>query len=280
MDRYRYLVCDVFADRPLEGNALAVFPDGPAIPDALLQPLARELSLSETVFAYPPRAGGHARIRIFTPYQELPFAGHPVLGSAIALAAPALRQEFVLETGRGLVPLRLCWNTDAVGSGFMSQPIPQVSRFERERELLAALGVRRAVLPIELYDLGARSVVVVLEDEAEVARLSPDLAALRSLVPGCAYCVAGSGTKWKARSFCPAVGIAEDPATGSAAGPLALHLVRHGLIAFGTEIEIVQGVEVARPSVLRARVEGTPSEVRALEVGGSAVVVAEGQFGF
>lgn len=278
MDRYRYFVCDVFADRPLEGNALAVFPDGPAIPDALLQPLARELNLSETVFAYPPRAGGHARIRIFTPGRELPFAGHPVLGSAIVLASSDRSQEIVLETGSGLVPLRLEWR-DRVGSGRMSQPIPQVSRFERERQLLAALGVRRAVLPIELYDLGARSVVVVLEDEAEVARLSPDLAALRSLVPGCAYCVAGSGTKWKARSFCPAVGIAEDPATGSAAGPLALHLVRHGLIAFGTEIEIAQGVEVARPSVLRARVEGTPSEVRMLEVGGSVVVVAEGQFG-
>ena len=107
MADFRYVVCDVFTDRPLAGNPLAVFTDARAIPEAWLQPLAREINFSETVFVLPPVAGGHARIRIFTPARELPFAGHPVLGTAFVLGGPLQAVELILETGAGPVPVRL-----------------------------------------------------------------------------------------------------------------------------------------------------------------------------
>src|SRR2546421_11670192 len=102
---FRYVICDVFTDAPLAGNPLAVFTDARLIPEKLLQPIAREMNLSETVFVYPAAKGGHARIRIFTPFNELPFAGHPVLGSAFVLAAPLQLPPIGRATGIGLVPI-------------------------------------------------------------------------------------------------------------------------------------------------------------------------------
>lgn len=279
MGTYRYVVADVFTDRPLTGNQLAVFTDASEIPEELLQPLAREMSFSETVFVYRAEAGGHARIRIFTPMDELPFAGHPVLGTAFVLAAPLQLPEIRLETGAGVVPVRLEREGERIVFGRMEQPIPKVEPFDRPEELLRAVGVERSELPIELYDLGIRHVYVALPSEEAVAGLEPDLAALTRLtgIVG-VNCFAGEGTRWKTRMFAPADGVPEDPATGSAAGPLAIHLARHGRIAFGEEIEIRQGEELRRPSTLYARVEGSPERVEKVEVGGSAVAVARGEF--
>ena len=117
-----------------------------------------------------------------------------------------------------------------------------------------------------------------LASKEEVAGLAPDFAALGRLTDAGVNCFAGSGTQWKTRMFAPVSGVAEDPATGSAAGPLAMHLVRHGRIAAGEEIEISQGDEIGRPSKLYARVTGTPQQVELVEVGGSAVIVARGEF--
>lgn len=279
MSAYRYTVCDVFTDRPLTGNQLAVFPDAREIPDARLQELAREINFSETVFAYPPGAGGHALIRIFTPARELPFAGHPVLGSAFVLGASLEGDEIRLETGRGTVPVRLRRDGRRITFGWMNQPIPSVAAFGDEASLLRALGAARSMLPVEVYDNGVRHVFVTLTSEEEVARLTPDLGALaRLLHEQGANCFAGRGRRWKTRMFAPGVGTAEDPATGSAAGPLAVHLVRHGWIAFGEEIEIAQGAEIRRPSILYARVEGRDGLVERVEVGGSAVIVGQGEF--
>jgi trans-2,3-dihydro-3-hydroxyanthranilate isomerase len=279
MSAYHYVICDVFSDRPLAGNQLAVFPDAREIPEARLQPLAREINFSETVFAYPPAAGGHARIRIFTPRRELPFAGHPVLGSAFVLGAPLEGDEIRLETGRGVVPLRLTREGRRITFGWMSQPIPSVAAFGDGPPLLRALGVDRSVLPVEVYDNGVQHVFVTLDTEDAVARLAPDLGALARLLPECgANCIAGRGRRWKTRMFAPGMGVAEDPATGSGAGPLAVHLVRHGRIAFGEEIEIAQGAEIGRPSTLFARVEGRDGRVERVEVGGSAVTVGQGEF--
>jgi len=163
-------------------------------------------------------------------------------------------------------------------SGRMQQPIPTWRPYEREAELLAALGVRRSRLPVIAYKNGPLHVYVELESEAEVAALRPDLTALAGLAEVGANCFAGSGKRWKTRMFAPAHGVAEDPATGSAAGPLALHLARHGRIAFGDEIEIRQGVEIQRPSLLRARVMGSADRVERIEVAGAAVIVARGEF--
>jgi len=279
MPEFRYVVCDVFTDQPLQGNPLAVFTDARGMPDGLLQPLARELHLSETVFCYPARAGGHVRIRIFTPDHELPFAGHPVLGSAFVLAAPLQLPEIVLETGAGPVPVRLTREGPRIVFGRMTQPLPRLEAFPDAPALLRALGVPRATLPVELYDNGPRHVYVALEDEAAVAALRPDVQALARLLPrGTTNCFAGAGLRWKTRAFAPGAGVVEDPATGSAAGPLACHLARHGRIPWGAEIEIRQGAEIGRPSVLFATADGGPGGITRVEVGGSAVTVARGEF--
>jgi trans-2,3-dihydro-3-hydroxyanthranilate isomerase len=277
---FRYVVADVFTDRPLEGNQLAVFTDAREIPEELLQPLAREMNFSETVFVLPPEQGGHARIRIFTPATELPFAGHPTLGSAFILAAPLQLGEIRLETQAGVIPVRLEREGARISFGWMEQLVPKVAPFPDETALLAALRVERSELPIEAYDNGMRFAYVALGSEGDVARVKPDFAALAEVLAGGmgASLVAGSGTKWKTRMFAPGSGVPEDPATGSAAGPLAVHLARHGRIAFGDEIEISQGAEIGRPSTLFARVEGSPDQVEKVEVGGSAVTVARGEF--
>lgn len=275
----RYVICDVFTDTPLAGNPVAVFTDGREVETDRMQKLARETNLSETVFVLPAEQGGHARIRIFTPAQEIPFAGHPTLGTAFVLAMPLQLIEIRLETGSGIVPVALEREGARIIFGWMEQPIPTVEPYSGEAELLAAVGVERSELPIEVYDNGLKHVYVTLGSEDEVAALKPDLGKLAEL-PGVmgVNCIAGSGTKWKTRMFAPSGGVAEDPATGSAAGPLALHAARHGRIEFGQEIEISQGVEIARPSTLHARIDGSADQIERVAVGGSAVIVARGEF--
>jgi len=276
---FRYVVADVFTDRPLTGNQLAVFTDAREIPDEQLQPLAKEMNFSETVFVYPPEQGGHVKIRIFTPAAEMPFAGHPVLGSAFVLAGPLQLITINLETLKGIVPVELEREGARIVFGRMSQPIPEISPFDQETDLLAALRIERSELPIELYDLGIRHVYVALPSEEAVAALEPDYAALARIQGYVGTnCFAGSGTRWKTRMFAPADGVPEDPATGSAAGPLACHLARHGRIGWGEEIEISQGEEIGRPSTLYARAHGSTAAIERVEVGGSAVVVARGEF--
>jgi trans-2,3-dihydro-3-hydroxyanthranilate isomerase len=271
---FRFVIADVFTDVPFAGNQLAVFTDAREIPEERLQPLAREINFSETVFVYPAAGDGHAKIRIFTPLEELPFAGHPVLGTAFVLAGPLQLDELWLETGRGVVPVRLERDGSRLVFGWMRQPVATWEPFERTDELLSILGATPTGLPIELYRQGPGHVFVELASAEAVAALRPDLGALARFMPEGAACFARDGDIWKVRVFVPAFGVGEDPATGSAAGPLALHLARHGQIAFGDEIEIRQGVEIGRPSTLHA-VARSPEEV---EVGGSAVVVARGEF--
>ena len=233
----------------------------------------------ETVSAYPAEQRGHARIRIFTPMDELPFAGHPVLGTAFVLAAPLQLPEIVLETGRGPIPITLERDNGRISFGWMTQPVPTVEPFPAEAEILAAVGVECSELPVELYDNGARHVYVALRNVEAVEALEPDLQALKRLqgVVG-TNCFSGEGDRWKTRMFAPADGVPEDPATGSAAGPLACHLARHGRIKWGREIVISQGAEIRRPSTLHARANGSADRIESVEVGGSAVVVARGEF--
>jgi trans-2,3-dihydro-3-hydroxyanthranilate isomerase len=182
-----------------------------------------------------------------------------------------------LKTGAGVVPVALRRNGDRVVYGEMQQPIPSVEPFSRADELLRALGVAGSQLPVEVYTNGPQHVYVALPDEEAVAAVRPDMAALAELPVGVS-CFAGAGGRFKSRMFAPGLGVPEDPATGSAAGPLALHLARHGRIEFAEEIEIRQGVEIRRPSLLRARVDGGVDRVERVVVGGSAVVVAQGEY--
>ena len=278
MPTFRYVVTDVFTDRALTGNQLAVFTDARDLSEHLLQPLAREINFSETVFVLPPEGEGHARIRIFTPSSELKFAGHPTIGTAFVLAAPMQLGTIVLETGVGPVPVELTRDESGkIVFGRMAQPVPTVEPFERADELQAALGAE-SVLPVELYDNGVRFVYVGLESKEAVAALRPNLSALEPFGNVGIDCFAGSGTSWKVRMFAPSFGVAEDPGTGSAAGPLACHLARHGLIEWGQEIEIEQGTEIQRPCRIVARADGGDGLIDRVEVGGSAVTVARGEF--
>jgi trans-2,3-dihydro-3-hydroxyanthranilate isomerase len=274
---HEYLVVDVFTVRPLEGNQLGVFLDGRAFSSEEMLRLAREMNFAETVFLLPPASDGDAAVRIFTPGGELPFAGHPILGTAFVLGTALATDSVVLETGSGPVPIALERDDGRIVFGRMQQPIPTWGPFGQEAELLSALGVESSGLPVELYRNGPGHVYVRLSSEQAVAELRPDMARLSELDVG-ANCFAGQGGAWKTRMFWPATGVPEDAATGSAAGPLAVHLARHGQIAFGQEIEIRQGEEINRPSRLYARATGTPTRIDSVEVGGGAQIVAHGHF--
>ncbi len=274
----RFLIVDVFTDKPLQGNQLGVFPDGAGFSSEQMQQLARELNFSETVFVLPAEADGDVRIRIFTPRHELPFAGHPTLGCAFVVGEALELDTVRLECELGVIPVALERSEGRIVCGRMRQLVPQWRPYELPGELLAALGVERSELPIEAYPNGPFHVYVALASEQAVAALAPDFAALESLGEVGVNCFAGSGKRWKTRMFGPAYGVPEDPATGSAAGPLAIHLARHGWIAFGEQIEIHQGAELERPSMLHARVEGSLERIEQVEVGGSAVIVARGEF--
>ncbi|MEX0850111.1 MAG: PhzF family phenazine biosynthesis protein [Gaiellaceae bacterium] len=278
MSSLRYVVADVFTDRPLEGNQLAVFTDARGIDEETMQALALEIGFSETTFVLPPEQGGTVRIRIFTPKSELPFAGHPVLGTAWVLASSLQRGAIELETMSGIVPVELERDEGgAIVFGRMEQPLPRVEPYPDTEALLRALGVHGSQLPVERYDNGVRHTFVALGSQEEVVALRPDFAALADLEV-MVSCFAGSGAAWKTRVFAPSDGVPEDPATGSAAGPLVVHLCRHGLVEWGEWIEISQGIEIGRPSTLFARADGRDGELERVAVGGRAVVVARGEF--
>jgi trans-2,3-dihydro-3-hydroxyanthranilate isomerase len=282
MSMRRYTIADVFTDEPLQGNQVAVFTDASGLSAETMQRAAREMNLSETVFVFRAEdPGAHLRVRIFTPATELPFAGHPVLGTAFVVGRAMGSNVVRLETGLGVIPVTLLRSDGgAPYYGEMEQRVPTAEPFDAVDELVAALGAApdHGGLPIEAYPNGPLHVYVEFPSEDAVAALRPDIGALERLGAYGISCFAGSGSHWKTRMFGPALGVAEDPATGSAAGPLAVHLARYGRVGFGTDIEIVQGVEIGRRSVLRARVEGEGDRVDRVFVGGSAVIVARGEY--
>jgi trans-2,3-dihydro-3-hydroxyanthranilate isomerase len=279
--RMHAVLLDVFTERRFTGNQLAVFLDGPSVPEELRQDVAREIGFSETVFCDPPShpTAGDVRARIFTPAVELPFAGHPVLGTAVALAAErGLTPGAVvtLECGIGPVPVEL---DDTASGGWMRQPVPSIERWPDEGAIRDALGVREAALagPIDVYDNGPTHLVVAVEDPDVVRRAAPDLGALARIAgtTGTSLCAMTGVDTAITRMFVPGAGIPEDPATGSAAGPVGVHLLRNGQLAPGALLTLTQGVEMRRPSTLLVRVEGLPDAIAGVGVGGSAVVVGD-----
>jgi trans-2,3-dihydro-3-hydroxyanthranilate isomerase len=274
-----YELCDVFTDRPLAGNALAVFTDADDIDGVMMQALARETNLSESAFVLRPTSpAADAAIRIFTPTMELPFAGHPTLGTAFVLAARRQQEIITLETRRSVVSVRLSREVGKPGFGWMTQPLPRIEPYGQAATLLSALGVPGSKLPVELYDNGPHYVYVELETPDDIAALTPDMSRLAALGSTAFSVFARKGPTWKCRVFAPGEGIPEDPATGAAAGPLAAHLARHGRIAFGDEIVIEQGIEIGRPSTLHACARGNRDRLDSVEVGGQAVLVGQGTF--
>jgi trans-2,3-dihydro-3-hydroxyanthranilate isomerase len=249
----RYVIIDVFTDTPLQGNPLCVFTDARALAPERMQTLARELNLSETTFVLPAQQGGHARVRIFTPARELPFAGHPALG-----------------------PVRLEREGARISFGWMTQPTPRPCAAPERQPVLAALGLGSEQVTFEAYENGPRHLCVGVAEARLVSELQPDFSALARATELGVGVFHFDGARCKVRYFVPAAGVNEDPATGSFAGPLALALQRAGKLPLDELLRIEQGAEIQRPSQLFARVSGG-AEPR-VEVGGAARVVARGQF--
>jgi trans-2,3-dihydro-3-hydroxyanthranilate isomerase len=272
----RYTLCDVFTERPLTGNALAVFTDARGLDAATMQALAREMNLSETVFVLPPEQGGNVRLRIFTPAVELPFAGHPTLGAAFVLGGPLQSVLLRLELPVGIIPVKLEREAARISFGWMTQPPALPLAVEDGTRILSALGVDASRAELFAYQNGPEHVYVELQTEGAVSALTPDLASLGRATHAGVFVYYFDGKLCRARCFVPGKGVAEDPATGSAVGPLCVHLQSRARLGKGDVLRVDQGVEMGRPSTLYARV----LEDGAIEVGGTARVVARGQFVF
>ncbi len=295
-----YLHYDVFTDRRLEGNQLAVFPDAAGVPDALMQAITREMNFSECTFVLPAEAPDTSvRMRIFTPGSELPMAGHPVIGSTFALAelgviAPGL-ERFVFGLGVGPTPVELAWKAGALEFAWMDQRRPEFREpVALPAAILAAVGLDPGVvaggLSPQEVSCGVPYFIVPLPTRDDVDRAEPDIAALRRLASAFGedsvgvflYALepGGSDVTAYSRMFAPGHGVVEDPATGSASGPLGCYLVRHGLVApeRWTDMVSLQGVRMQRPSRIHMRITATADgEIDRVQVGGRAVKVGEGR---
>jgi trans-2,3-dihydro-3-hydroxyanthranilate isomerase len=286
----RLYTLDVFTTKPFSGNPLAVITDGDGIPPARMQAIAREMNLSETVFVQKPTSSrALARLRIFTTTQELPLAGHPVIGTWFLLAelgvVPAAEGQVRVhqQTGAGILPVEVEFKKGRPKRVTMTQ---KPARFKRapiaRSELAAALGLREgdlsSSLPVEFVSTGVSNLMVPLSRRIALSRIRMDMTELARLVtPGgvMAYCfVPGSSGRVYARGMLP-WGILEDPATGSAGGSLGAFLVRHDRLNAGEFLRITQGVEMGRPSEILVRVDAEGGKLIP-KVTGAAVRIVEG----
>jgi trans-2,3-dihydro-3-hydroxyanthranilate isomerase len=300
---YPFLQLDVFADRPFAGNQLAVFPDADGLSTDEMAAIAREMNYSESTFVVPPTdPRALCRVRIFTPGAELPFAGHPTVGTAIALAheqrfatAADGSARVTLELGVGPLEVEVLTAPGTVPFAWMRQPVATFSPWQGDHgRLAAALGIAARDLepdglPIEVGAAGLRNIYVSLRSREALGHVDPGGPELRRVAEEASvlgvYCfaveAAPHGTRAYARYFAPGAGVDEDPATGSAAGPLGTYLVTHGVAHAGPDgmarVSLEQGVEMGRPSAIEVRVEEHAGAVSGVRVGGHAVLVARGE---
>jgi trans-2,3-dihydro-3-hydroxyanthranilate isomerase len=305
MRKYAYSLVDVFTDRPFGGNPLAVFSDGRGLSDSEMQALAKELNLSETTFILPSETSADYRVRIFTPSAELPMAGHPTIGTAFVLAHKqfikwSANEETLIrfEEGVGEVPVRLRWDAQAQSlTAQMRQPLPQFGpRFEARETIAEMLSLQVddlvVDLPLEVVSCGVPFLFVPVKTMAAMQAIhlrldiwerelkdfiAPQILAFTQDVPS------NSEVAVHCRMFAPALGVAEDPATGGANGPLGCYLVRYGRVKVSETVEFVseQGVEMGRPSYMRVRIDVDSQEsgrITGVYVGGTCQYMGEGVF--
>jgi trans-2,3-dihydro-3-hydroxyanthranilate isomerase len=293
MTTYRYHTCDVFTDRAFCGNPLAVLPDARGLTDARMLAIAREFNYSETTFVLPPDDPRHAaRVRIFTPGGELPFAGHPTIGTAFVLATTgaiaADASDIVFEEGVGPVPVTIFRDDGGrvthcrLSAARLPEPgSPPPAAAELARMLSLAPG--DVLAGAACWSCGVPFLVVPLASVDALARCRLDLPVWRELLAGYdtqkVYPVArASDLRWRVRMFAPGLGVAEDPATGSAAASFAgwvaaqIYEPRDGTLA----VTLEQGIEMGRPSTLHLELDRAGGAITAVRVGGAAVMVAEG----
>jgi trans-2,3-dihydro-3-hydroxyanthranilate isomerase len=296
---FRYLHLDVFTDRRFEGNQLAVFPEPQGLTTEEMQRIAKEMAFSESTFIFPPERGGDVRMRIFTPGEELPMAGHPTIGSTFALAIEGTirrgQERFVFELGVGPTPVSLEWNETGLAFAWMTQPLPTFGAVIADREGIAsAVGVSAAALiegrPVQSVSCGVPFLFVPLATRAAVDSVTIDRKAL-------AKCAAGAGlaelpvfffTPERAstseetvysRMLAPGFGIAEDPATGAASGPLGSYLLHHQLVTADAARGMLslQGVAMGRPSRIHISIDSEEDCITRVRVGGVSVLVGRGE---
>jgi trans-2,3-dihydro-3-hydroxyanthranilate isomerase len=289
MAEHRYHVVDVFTKTPLEGNALAVFPDASEIDELTMQRIAREFNLSETAFILPRESNaGGTRLRIFTPAAELLFAGHPTIGTAYVMRmlgiVPSGAKQFVLNENVGPVPIRVDEGDDPIL--WLTTPrIEKLGEFSPQMCARAlSLDAARLVagVPCEQLAAGNPIIFITVADRAAVDDAEVDNAAFAELMrtcdrPTCVFVFTVTQTGAYSRMFAPELGVIEDPATGSATGPLAAFMMAHGLVARvdGTRFVSEQGVKMGRRSLLYVFVHGQDGS-DGIEVGGNVVPVASG----
>lgn len=291
----RFVVLDVFTDRTLSGNPLAVVLDTEGLDSNHMQAIAREFNLSETVFVLKPQEEeSRARLRIFTINHELPFAGHPTVGAAVLLAlrdGVATSTDFVLEENVGPVACHVAVKGERAGSATFTVPrIPEIvdaAPMSRE-DCAQALGLDTSDIGFDDYgpviaSAGVPFVCVPLASRSALARISPSAARLISTFGGGAdsvyvFCRDEDGEgDFRARMFAANMGIDEDPATGSAAAALAAVLLAGEKPGDGFQaFDILQGVEMGRPSLVRLGLQVAQGELTAVTIGGGAVIVSEG----
>jgi trans-2,3-dihydro-3-hydroxyanthranilate isomerase len=295
---YRFLHVDVFTDHLFGGNQLAVFPDGRGLAPATMQAIAKEMNFSETTFVLPPeQTGTDASVRIFTPGSELPMAGHPTIGTTFALArvgAIAPRCErLVFGLGVGPTPVTLTWTDGEVDFVWMTQLLPTFSSPLLDRGAAAAAlslpgSAIVANLPVQFVSCGLPYLMVPLETRTAVDAAVVNSQALDTLSRGAGVDANGvfvfsteagadRATAYS-RMFAPGIGVLEDPATGSASGPLGCYLVRHHLVSADEARSMisVQGVKMGRPSDVHISIGVDGIEISSVRVGGSSVLAGEG----
>lgn len=296
----RYLHYDVFTDRRFEGNQLAVFPDARGLSSAQMQTITREMNFSECTFILPAETPDtDIRMRIFTPGSELPMAGHPTIGSTFALAHEGViaagRDHWVFGLGVGPTRVELTWTNGALSFAWMDQRPPAYREPASSRaDVIRAAGVDPAAvdatgLPVEEISCGTQFIFVPVQTRAAVDAAEPDMAAMRRLksaFPSSHIAVFIFSTEpvdaevaAYSRMFAPSLGVAEDPATGGASGPLGSYLVKHGLVSRDRRQDMVslQGVAMGRPSRIHMRItEDADGQITRVQVGGKAVRVGEG----
>ncbi len=302
----KFYQADVFTDRPFGGNPVAVFPNAEGLTDRQFQQIAREMNLSETVFVLAPTNPAAAvKLRIFTPTQEVPFAGHPVLGSFFVLAKlERLGQKsgttrYVYECNLGSFTIEVQIREGEILKVVMWQPRPQFLGTIHEAkdlfEVANALGlpktqITQTNIPVEVVSTGMPIIIVPVRTLTAVRSIVPNITAINELCArhGAKGLMAFTTMTVEAasavhtRMFAPLIGVPEDPATGSASGALGAYLVQNGVVEVGptTEILAEQGYELERPSRILIQVESDDDAVQDVKVGGQAVMVVEGTLSF
>jgi trans-2,3-dihydro-3-hydroxyanthranilate isomerase len=296
MTATRYLHLDVFTDRPFEGNQLAVFPEPGGLTTADMHAITREMNFSECTFILPAEQGGDVRMRIFTPGKELPMAGHPTIGSTFALALEGViargRRDFVFELGIGSTPVSLEWGAGGLTFAWMTQPLPSFGDEIVDRRALAtALGLDAhdlADTPAQVVSCGVPFLFVRASTRRAVDALSIDRKALircfqevRLGEEGVFVFSTERGTGSEtvySRMLAPNLGVAEDPATGAASGPLGCYMLYHGLVtaAQAQSILSLQGVAMGRPSRIHISIDSAGEMITRVRIGGTAVLVGRG----